>query len=51
MNETLAIIQLTGSYLQYLSVPLLVFCSLAAADMIVDFVVGLVRQTRKAYKL
>jgi hypothetical protein len=41
------IIQAVIPYLDYLSAPIFIFCSLAIADWIVEFAVDLVKNTRK----
>jgi sorbitol-specific phosphotransferase system component IIBC len=41
------IIQAVIPYLDYLSAPIFIFCSLALADWIAHFVIDLVRSTRK----
>lgn len=51
MTEAVAIVQQTAPYLQYIAAPLLIFSALASADMIVDFVIQIVRAVKKSYKV
>lgn len=53
MSEAQQIIELAGPYFSYIGGPMLLFCSLAFADLMVDFVVSVIKQTqtkRKKYR-
>lgn len=51
MNDAKEIINLSASYITtYLAGPILIFASLAVADLLFDFVVNILKSVRKEYR-